>query len=76
MPEVKTILIVCTGNSCRSVMAAGLLKKFLKGDYKIITAGVAAVDGMRATSAAIQVMSCSRAPIKRFMKLKPRAVIE
>lgn len=59
MSRVKTILLVCTGNSCRSVMAAGLLEKLLKGkgDYKIITAGTAAIKGMRPTTEAIQVMS-------------------
>ena len=59
MSRIKTILLVCTGNSCRSVMAAGLLRKMLKasGNYKIITAGTAAIAGMPATSEAIQVMS-------------------
>lgn len=59
MPRAKTILLVCTGNSCRSVMAAGLLKKMLKGkgDYKIITAGTATVKGIRPTAEALQVMS-------------------
>lgn len=58
MPRVKKILLVCTGNSCRSVMAAGLLKKMLKGrgDYKILTAGTAAVTGMPPTVEAIQIM--------------------
>ncbi len=59
MSKVKTVLLVCTGNSCRSVMAAGLLEKLLKGkgDYKIMTAGIAAIKGMGATNEAIQVMS-------------------
>jgi protein-tyrosine-phosphatase len=59
MSKIKTILSVCTGNSCRSVMAAGLLEDLLKGkgDYKIINAGTAAIKGMPATSEAIQVMS-------------------
>jgi len=56
---VKTILLVCTGNSCRSVMAWGLLKKMLKerGDYKIMTAGTRAFKGMPPTGETIQVMS-------------------
>ncbi|MFH1905528.1 MAG: low molecular weight protein arginine phosphatase [bacterium] len=48
----KTILFVCTGNSCRSIMAEGLLKKMLseKGveeysKYKIISAGTHTVEG-------------------------------
>ncbi|MBU3933151.1 MAG: threonylcarbamoyl-AMP synthase [Candidatus Omnitrophica bacterium] len=56
---VKTILLVCTGNSCRSVMAWGLLKKMLKerGDYKIMTAGTRAFKGIPPTGETIQVMS-------------------
>lgn len=59
MSKAKTILLVCTGNSCRSVMAAGSLKATLKdkGDYKIMTAGIAAIKGMGATNEAIGVMS-------------------
>ncbi len=59
MSKAKTILLVCTGNSCRSAMAAGLLKKLLKGkgDYQVATAGTAAIKGMPATPEAIQVMS-------------------
>lgn len=58
MSKVKTILLVCTGNSCRSVMAWGLLKNLLKGkgDYKIITAGIIAIEGASPTPEAIQVM--------------------
>ena len=56
---VKTVLLVCTGNSCRSVMAAGLLKKMLKDkdNYKIMTAGTRAFKGMPPTGETIQVMS-------------------
>jgi len=40
----KTILFVCTGNSCRSPMAEGLLKKMLKekGEegIKVLSAGI------------------------------------
>ena len=59
MPKIKKILLVCTGNSCRSVMAWGLLKKLLeeKGDYQIKTAGTAAMEGMLPTAEAIQVMA-------------------
>jgi protein-tyrosine-phosphatase len=54
----KTILLVCTGNSCRSVMAGGLLKKLLKekGSYKIITAGTRAFEGAQPTFETIELM--------------------
>ena len=53
-------MMVCTGNSCRSVMAEGLLKKWLKdnkcGDVRVASAGIATIPGMMASSNAIDVM--------------------
>ena len=40
MPEIKKILILCTGNSARSQMAEGLLKHITKNEYEIFSAGV------------------------------------
>lgn len=59
MSKIKKILLVCTGNSCRSVMAEGFLKKMLEdnGGYEIKSAGIAAMWGMGPTSEAVQVMS-------------------
>ncbi len=59
MSEIKTILVVCTGNSCRSVIAAGLLRNMLKDKsrYRVVTAGTAAIKGMPATAEAVQVLS-------------------
>ena len=41
LAKTKTILFVCTGNSCRSVMAEYLLKKLVKGraDVEVVSAG-------------------------------------
>lgn len=53
------MLIVCTGNSCRSVMAEGYMKKRLKDlgiDISVRSAGTAAVDGIRASDEAVKTM--------------------
>jgi len=62
----RTILFVCTGNTCRSPMAAGLARKILADrqgasvgrlssrDVEIISAGVWATDGQRATPEAVR----------------------
>ncbi|MDX1950694.1 MAG: ribose 5-phosphate isomerase B [Verrucomicrobiota bacterium] len=44
---MKTILFVCTGNVCRSPMAEGLFRHAVKGrgDFRIVSAGVGAIDG-------------------------------
>lgn len=59
---IKTILFVCTGNTCRSAMAEGLFKKMLKEKteddtrFNIISAGIFALPGIRPTPEAIKVM--------------------
>lgn len=54
------ILFVCTGNSCRSIMAKGYLEKRLKELGKegitVSSAGVAALPDMQATEEAKQVV--------------------
>lgn len=59
---MKTILFVCTGNTCRSSMAEGVFRKMLeeageetKG-IKVISAGTSAMKGQRASKQALQVM--------------------
>ena len=37
---MKNILVLCTGNSCRSQMAEGYLKYFAKGKANIYSAGI------------------------------------
>lgn len=59
---MKTILFVCTGNTCRSSMAQGILLKLFKDagekteGIKVISAGTSAVKGQRASKNAILVM--------------------
>lgn len=59
---IKTILFVCTGNTCRSAMAEGMFKKMLeertKGNSKIevLSAGISALPGISPTFEAISVM--------------------
>ena len=60
----KTILCVCTGNSCRSVMAEWLLRQRLCSasgegpppDYTAASAGLAALDGMSASDETVRVL--------------------
>jgi len=51
--SVKRVLFVCTGNSCRSVMAQGFLQHLAQRagqpDLHVASAGVFAVEGMTAT---------------------------
>lgn len=60
MNKVKSVLLVCTGNSCRSVMAEGILKKYLKDlgkdDIEVTSAGVHAIDGVAPSQETIDVM--------------------
>src|SRR5438552_7771211 len=53
---MKTILIVCTGNVCRSPMAEGILRQALegRGDYHVISAGLGAMEGQPPSPYAVQ----------------------
>ena len=58
----KTVLFVCTGNTCRSAMVEGMFKKILKertedySKFNIISAGISVLPGISPTSEAISVM--------------------
>lgn len=56
------ILFVCTGNTCRSPMAAAILQERLKawgvsGEFTVSSAGIAAWTGQAASAAAVEVMA-------------------
>jgi len=59
-PSIRSVLFVCTGNSCRSVMAEGFLKERLvslkKADIEVHSAGVRALGGMSPTEETVEVM--------------------
>lgn len=65
--KIKEVLFVCTGNSCRSAMAEGLMKKIVEGseNIHISSAGVAAFNGMPASEDAILVMQRAGIDISR-----------
>jgi len=50
----KIVLFVCTGNSCRSVMAKGLLEKKLneqgRSDVEVLSAGIMETEGLNASA--------------------------
>ncbi len=55
----KTILFVCTGNTCRSPMAEALLKDMVaesKEEYEVISAGTTALEGDPAAGDAVRAL--------------------
>lgn len=69
---MKTILFVCSGNTCRSPMAQALLLKYLHEHqdiyqpdaYQVWSAGMHTRDGLPASDEAIRVMSAEKVDLK------------
>ena len=76
----KTILFLCTGNTCRSPMAAAYLTKLLEEkkikNIEVRTAGVMTVAGLLATQEAIQIMDAVGVDLRkhRSTKLTPEII--
>ena len=70
MSKIKSVLFVCTGNSCRSIMAEGLLKKYIKEEgkehIKVSSAGVYAMNDMIPTPETIKVMKEAGVDVSTF----------
>ena len=65
----RTIVFVCTGNTCRSPMAQGLLQQYLDENgittVEVRTAGVMTIPGLLPTPEAVQVMDGSGIGIRK-----------
>src|SRR5262245_37457115 len=65
----KLVLFICTGNTCRSPMAAGYLRKLLEErslkDIDVRSAGVMTTTGLLASQEAIQVMDAEEVDLRR-----------
>jgi len=55
---MKTILFICTGNVCRSPMAEALFRRATagRGEYRVFSAGLGAVDGQPPTAHSVTAM--------------------
>ena len=55
---MKTILFICTGNVCRSPMAEALFRHAVhgRGEFRVLSAGIGAVDGQPPTPHSVTAM--------------------
>ena len=76
---ITSVLFVCTGNTCRSPMAEGLLKKFLKeknqNHISVCSGGVMATDGIPASTGSILTMAEMGVDISSHKSTKIRSAM-
>jgi RpiB/LacA/LacB family sugar-phosphate isomerase len=55
---MKTVLFICTGNVCRSPMAEALFRRTAagRGEFRVLSAGLGAVDGQSPTEHSVTAM--------------------
>ena len=68
MSDLKHVLFVCTGNTCRSPLAEGLFRQAVAGrdDYEVSSAGVAASKGTPANPETAALLKKRDATLKNF----------
>jgi protein-tyrosine-phosphatase len=59
MSASKSVLFVCTGNTCRSPMAEGLFRNAVgaRGDFEVASAGIAAYPGDQANPETVKFLA-------------------
>jgi L-threonylcarbamoyladenylate synthase len=70
----KNILFICTGNSCRSVMAEALLKKMMqerkRDDVEVSSAGIMMLAGLGASQGTKDVLAKEKIDVSRHLSRK------
>jgi protein-tyrosine-phosphatase len=68
MSASKSVLFVCTGNTCRSPMAEGLFRKAVeaRGDFEVASAGIAAYPGDRPNPETVKFLAGRGIPLDGF----------
>jgi protein-tyrosine-phosphatase len=70
MSDIHSILFICTGNSCRSVMAEALMRKKLyelgRNDIEVYSAGIMATKNLPPTIETVKVMKEADVDVSEF----------